>query len=203
VITDKLLKAPVYVNILIVLALLFIVGWLTLLWIDTYTNHNKAVVVPDVRGLQIEEAEPYFSKNLLRYVIIDSVYSKAATPGAIVDIIPDANTKVKKNRIVYVTVNAKSEETAPVPEITDISYRQAYALLKSRGFQNVDLKYVSGEFRDLAIGVEYRGKMVKTGDRIPLASKISLVLSDGHIVAQGDSIKEDKPKIIGGNETWF
>lgn len=201
---DKIFKMPIYVHLLAIAVLSCLIIYIVLKGIDSYTNHNQAVYVPDVRGLQIEDAAPFLEQNMLRYEIADSIFSKEVTPGAIVDLMPEANAKVKKNRIVYITVNAKTEETAPIPDIADISFRQAYALLRARGFMDVEYKYVSGEYRDLTIGVEYGGQIIGTGTRVPLTAKLILVISDGNILQQeGDSLKEDNIEIIGGDESWF
>ncbi|MDR1381095.1 MAG: PASTA domain-containing protein [Tannerella sp.] len=200
----KIFKKPVYVHLLVMAALLCLIIYIVLKNIDSYTNHNQAVTVPDVRGLQIEDAAPFFEQNRLRYVIVDSIFSKETKPGAIVDLLPEANSRVKKNRIVYVTVNAKTEETAPIPDITDISFRQAYALLRARGFIDVEHKYVSGEYRDLTLGVEYGGQMIIDGTRVPLNAKLILVVSDGNITPlDSASMREDSIEIIGGDESWF
>jgi beta-lactam-binding protein with PASTA domain len=201
---DKIFKMPVCVHLLAIALLSCLLVYIVLENIDSYTNHNQAVNVPDVRGLQVEEAAPFFGQNRLRYVVIDSVFSKEAKPGAIVDLLPEANSKVKKNRIVYVTVNAKTEETAPVPDITDISFRQAYALLRARGFVDVEHKYVSGEYRDLTLGVEYEGRQIGSGTRVPLTGKLVLVVSDGNVMPHdGASRQGDSIEIIGGDESWF
>ena len=201
---DKIFTLPVYVHLLAISVVACITVYIVLKSIDSYTNHNQAVFVPDIRGLQIEDAVPFLEQKLLQYKIIDSIYSSDVMPGAIVEMIPEANSKVKKNRTIYITVNAKTEETAPIPEIEDISYRQAYALLKARGFIDVELKYVTGEFLDLAIGVEYGGNMVNSGTRIPLTAKLILVISDGNIlINDGDSIAEEVPEIISVDESWF
>lgn len=201
---NKIFELPVYIHLLAVIAAFCIIIYAVLKGIDGYTNHNQAVYVPDVRGLQIEDAEPFLEQNMLRYVIVDSIYSKDVTPGAIIELMPEANSKVKKNRIVYITVNAKTEETAIIPEITDISFRQAYALLRARGFMDVEWKYVTGEYRDLTIGVEYGGQMINSGTRVPLTAKLILVISDGNIIPnEGDSATIEKPEIIGGDESWF
>lgn len=201
---NKIFQLPVYIHLLAVIMTCCIVIYVVLKGIDGYTNHNQAVHVPDVRGLQVEDAAPFLEQNLLRYVIIDSIYSKEVTPGAIVELLPEANSKVKKNRIVYLTVNAKTEETAIIPEITDISFRQAYALLRARGFMDVEWKYVSGEYRDLTIGVEYGGQMINSGTRVPLTAKLILVISDGYVIPhEADSVTIEKPEIIGGDESWF
>jgi beta-lactam-binding protein with PASTA domain len=169
--------------------------------IDSYTNHNQGVRIPDVRGLQIEDAAPFFKQNKLRYVIVDSIFSKETAPGAIIELLPEANSKVKKNRIVSITINAKTEETVPVPDITELSFRQAAALLMARGFIDVEHKYVSGEYRDLTIGVEYEGQMINSGTRVPLTAKLVLVISDGNIILNDST--ENNVEIIGDDENWF
>ena len=201
---DKFFKLPIYIHLLIMAVAACLIVYFTLKSIDAYTNHDQAVYVPDIKGLQIEDAEPFLTNNQLYYAIIDSIYSKEWAPGAIVDLSPEANSKVKKNRIISITINAKTEETAPVPEIDDLSYRQAYALLKAHGFANVEMKYVSGEFRDLAVGVEYGGQLVSSGTRVPLDATLILVISDGDILPmEEDSTAVANPNIIDGRESWF
>jgi hypothetical protein len=197
----KIFRLPVYVHLLVIFLLSCLILYVVLKSIDSYTNHNQGVKVPDVRGLQIEDAAPFFERNKLRYAIVDSVFSKATNPGAIVDLLPEANSKVKKNRIVSVTVNAKTEKTVPVPDIAELSFRQASALLRALGFIDVEYKYVSGEYRDLALGVEYEGQMINSGIRVPLTAKLVLIISDGNIMP--DDSAENNIEIISGDETWF
>jgi hypothetical protein len=197
----KIFRLPVYVHLLAIFIFSCLILYIVLKSIDSYTNHNQGVKVPDVRGLQIEDAAPFFEQNRLRYVIVDSIFSKETVPGAIVELLPEANSKVKKNRIVYVTVNAKTEETAIIPDVTDLSFRQAAALLMARGFVDVEHKYVSGEYRDLTLGVEYEGRMINSNMRVPLTAKLVLVISDGNILPS-DSAENDV-EIIVGDESWF
>lgn len=196
---------PIYVHLLVIGMLLCIIIYIVLKSIDSYTNHNQAVYVPDVRGLQIEDAAPFFEQNMLLYAVVDSIFSKDVTPGAIVELRPEANAKVKKNRVVDVIVNAKTEETISVPDVADISFRQAYALLRARGFTDIEYKYVAGEYRDLTVGVEYGGRIIGTGVRVPLTAKLILVISDGYVIPQdSDAImKEEQIQIIEGDESWF
>ena len=120
---DKILKLPVYVHLLAIATVACIVVYIVIKSIDSYTNHDQGVYVPDVRGLQIEEAAPFLENSLLQYDIIDSIYSKEVAPGAIVELIPEAESKVKKNRTIYITINAKSEETIAIPRVDSISYQ--------------------------------------------------------------------------------
>ncbi len=58
----RILKNPFVISL--VLAVLIVWGLIygTLVWLESYTRHNEAVVVPDVKGLTIEKAEPFFYK---------------------------------------------------------------------------------------------------------------------------------------------
>ena len=200
----KIFTLPVYIHLLAVIVLSFFVVYTVLKFIDSYTNHNQAVLVPDIRNLQIEDAAPVLEQKLLRYTIVDSIYTKEKAPGAIIDLTPEVNSKVKKNRIIYITINAQSEESKTIPDLTFISYRQAYAYLKSLGFKDVEEKYVSGEYRDLTVGVEYKGALVASGTRVPLSAKLILVISDGNIEPENseNTIEENKEQ-VEGVENWF
>ena len=88
-------------------------------WLSSYTRHNEAVVVPDVRGLKVEEAAEYFDRSNLRYNVIDSVFSNDVPAGAIVEMIPEAGAKVKDGRIVFITINASTTQMAPMPNVQD------------------------------------------------------------------------------------
>lgn len=181
--------------------LLFVV----LKWLDQYTHHNEAVVVPDVKGLELDEAAAFLHNNHLRYNVIDSVYSKDVAPGSVVELVPAAGSKVKEGRIVFVTINAMTAQMAIIPEVEDLSFRQAYALLKSRGFTTIEIKYVPGLYKDLAIAVEVNGEEIPYGDRIHLTAPLTLTVSSGDAFPP-DSLELDSIPIEPLNsdiESWF
>lgn len=203
---SKLIKNPIVLNLLaaVILTIAIIMG--TLSWLDTYTRHNEAVVVPDVKGLTVEKAEEFFTSNNLRYNVVDSVYSKDVAPGAILEIRPSAGSKVKEESIVYITVNAKTSQMAILPEVADLSFRQAYALLKASGFTRVEIVYQPGEYKDLAIGVETNGTPIEAGKYVPLTAPLELLVSNGEKELPeelNDSIPEGEPLLDADVETWF
>ena len=201
---NRIFQLPVFIHLLAVIVVSFLVGYGILKYVDRYTNHNQAVYVPDVRGLQIEDATPFLEQNSLRYTIVDSIYTKEKTPGAIVELMPEANSKVKKNRILSITINAKTEETAPIPEVADLSLRQAYSDVKALGFKYVDMKYVSGEYYNLTVGIEYEGMLVGSGTRMPLSAKLILVLQDGNITPlDTEGAGEEKKEPVKSDGSWF
>ncbi len=203
----KIIKNPFVVSLLLTIMIVCGLIYGTLLWLDSYTRHNEAVVVPDVKGLTIEQAVPLLNKKGIRYNIIDSVFSKDVEPGAIVEVVPNPGSKVKQGRIVFVTINANTSQMAAIPEVEDLSFRQAYALLRSLGFSSVEVKYVPGDYKDLAIGVERNRQMLEPGIYIPLKAHLVLVISSGEAVP--DSMALDSLNVLpiepldSEEENWF
>lgn len=76
----KLIKNPYVLNLLLAVVVACALVFGTLKWLDSYTRHNEAVVVPDVKGLGMEEAAEFFKNSNLRYNVIDSVFSKDVKP---------------------------------------------------------------------------------------------------------------------------
>lgn len=178
-ILEWFMRLPVVVHIFFAALALWLLSFTVLKSLDVYTRHNQSIIVPDVKGQTPEEADREIRKIGLRYTVIDSIYSKETAPGAIVEVVPAVGSRVKKDRILYLTINARTAQMGLVPDVTDLSMRQAFALLQSHGFTSIDVVYVSGSYRDLALGVQLRGKTLKAGDRAPLAAKIVLRVSDG------------------------
>ncbi|MDD2437597.1 MAG: PASTA domain-containing protein [Massilibacteroides sp.] len=201
----KLIKNPFFVNFLLMLAVLLLVLFGTLKWLSHYTRHNEVVLVPDVKGLTIEDAASFFENNGLRYHIIDSVFSKDVAPGTIVELTPNVGSKVKEGRIVFVTLNALTSQVETIPDVEDMSFRQAYALLRARGFDAVEIKYVPGDFKDLAIAVELRGRVLKAGEKVPLTSPLVLKVSNGEDELLEDSLNLEEPvkPLNSEDENWF
>lgn len=197
-----MIKHPIVINLLlaVVITIAVIIG--VLAWLDHYTRHNQAVVVPDVKGLTVGEAAPFFESNGLRYNVIDSVFSKDVAPGSIVELVPSAGSKVKEGRIVFVTVNALTSQAAAVPEVEDLSFRQAYALLKAAGFTRIEIVYLPGEYKDLAIGIRTNDKILQAGELVPLTAPLELLVSNGEPEEMPtDSIDTDT--LVESGEDWF
>ena len=200
----KLIKNPYVLNLLLAVVVTCGLIYGTLKWLDKYTRHNEAVVVPDVKGLKMEEAAEFFKNSNLRYNVIDSVFSKEVEPGAIVELVPSAGSKVKEGRIVFITVNALTSQMATIPEVEDLSFCQAYALLKARGFEKIEIEYVPGDFKDLAVSVELRGRTLEKGEHVPLTAPLVLKVSSGEAELPVDSLSNMPVESLDSEEeNWF
>jgi len=119
-----------------------------------------------------------------------------------------AGSKVKEGRIVFVTVNALTSQMATIPEVEDLSFRQAYAILRARGFEKIEIEYVPGDFKDLALGVELHGRVLQKGEHVPLTAPLVLKVSSGDAEMPVDSLglpDDSVPveSLDSEEENWF
>lgn len=170
-----------YVLKRLLLAIIIVVGLalITLYAIDFYTHHGESEVVPDLRGLYVDEAENMLANHGLFPAIIDSVFNKDKKLGTIIEQIPGPNSTVKRNRPIYLIINSRQIRKIPLPDLTDISFRQATAMVKAIGLNVSNVEYKPSEYKDLVIDVKYNGLSVSPGMRIPEGSMLILVVGSG------------------------
>jgi len=168
-----------------------------LIWIATvvlgfYTHHNQEIIVPDLKGLNIEELNNNLPKLHLKYEIIDSVYDSKREKGTVISQDPYANSKVKNGRVIYVTVIAKVPEQTAMPDLTDLTLRQAIAVLETYGLKVGKLEYVPDIAHNAVLKQKYKGKIIEQGIMIKKGSFIDLILGKGK-----DEEKTSVPFLLG------
>ncbi|GHT47655.1 PASTA domain-containing protein [Bacteroidia bacterium] len=197
------LFANIYIkNIGIAIVILIVLIFIVLQWLNVYTHHGKQVTVPDVKGLQVEQAAPFLEQKSLHYVVVDSIYAKNQAPGSILETVPPIGTNVKEGRTIYLTVNADTAQLLTVPAVMDMSQRQASAMLLSLGFESVQIRTVSGAYKDLVVGLETAsGQTVEAGSRIPANTTLNLLVSSG----EADISLPDSAEVIteDSEESWY
>lgn len=166
-------------NVLIAIGIIIAISWITLISIDFYTHHGESEVIPDLRGSYVEEAQVLLAKKGLYPVVIDSVYVRDKKLGTIIDQIPAPNSAVKTNRPVYIIINSRKVKQVTLPEINDVSYRQADAMLQSVGLSVANVEYAPSEYKDLVSEVKFHGRTILPGTRVPEGSALVLVVGNG------------------------
>ena len=141
-----------------------------------YTDHGESIEIPNLRGKTTAEVSEILNKIDLRYQIRDSVYSHETAPGTVLDHFPKAGMKVKENRTIFITLCAISQEKIPMPQLTDISYRQAINIIESSGLIAGKVEYKPSEFPNLVLEQKSEGREIPVGEIIPKGSVIDLVL---------------------------
>ncbi len=149
-------------------------------WLRSYTQHGVEVEVPNICGMYTTEAEIMLAEQHLHIQVIDSTYSNKVPLGSIVEQTPQAGAKAKHGRSIYVIVNAKMHRMIPMPELKDMSHRQAQATLQALGFVVDTVLYEPSEFRGLVLDVRQAGAPVVAGTRIMEGTKLQLVIGQGN-----------------------
>lgn len=149
--------------------------------LDVYTRHGEAVVVPDVKGLSLPEAQKMFADRGLNCVVADSNYVKTLPAGCILDYNPTAGQRVKEGRMVYLTINTLDVPLQVVPDVADnSSVRQAEARLLAAGFRLTSNDSIPGE-KDWVYAVKYRGDSLGIGAKVPVGAVLTLVIGNGRV----------------------
>jgi beta-lactam-binding protein with PASTA domain len=189
---EILKNKKLYINITI-MAILGIAILLTAVYsLNSFTRHGKTITVPDFTGYYYNELEgqPEFSK--FRFAIIDSIYDSSKEKGSIVSQDPKADSKVKEGRHIYLTVVALNPETIGMPNLVDLSLRNASSILETYGLKINKLSYVPDIAKNAVVEQKYRGESIEPGTQIIKGSGIELVLGLG---TENDYIKV--PLLIG------
>lgn len=188
-------------RILLHIGLMFLVaiviGWLAMMWLDVWTRHDDTIVVPTVKSLTYDDATRRLSEEGLVAVLSDSVYDKSTRPGTVIDQNPKVGTVVKEGREIYLTINAFSPKMVTIPTLTDISVRQAKSILEGLEIKNIVEKRIPSDFKDLVLGVYYKGHRLSPGARVPVNATVELEVGQGvnDTIVADDSIGEASDSI--------
>lgn len=150
-----------------------------LISLKAYTRHNDVIVVPDVVSLTPGEAAVFLEKRGLRYKVIDSMYVRTKLRGSILEQRPKAGSRVKNNRFVFLTINARTDELVSLPDVKDFSQRQAVATLEGMEIKVGGIEYLPSEFRDLVLDVRFMGRSITAGYKLPKGSSVTLTVGQG------------------------
>ena len=165
----------------VALSLVIGVGLIILLiiWLNIYTRHGQSRPVPEVRGLTLNEARAVVFKNKMRSIVIDSVYSSFVPRGCIAEQIPLPGHRVKRGRMIQLTINAFNPEMVAVPDLVGLPRRQALSLIETSGLQTGQLNYVPDLTIDFVLKQTIHGREVVPGDSVQKGMVIDLVLGKG------------------------
>ena len=167
-----------FVTINLALALIVAIALFMIVigWLKGYTLHGNEVTIPSVTGMSCEEAEIVLQGSGLYLVVVDSTFSNKAPLGTIVEQTPPADSHAKPNRPVYVVMNARTKRLIPLPELHDVSYRQAEATLRSIGLKVGDVTYEPSLYPDNVLDVRDGQTSLEAGVRLPEGSSVTLVV---------------------------
>jgi len=149
-------------------------------WLDSYTNHGNTITVPDLRSMPFKRAETFLKDKSLRVKVADSsIFDISKPPGVVIEQDPAPGDKVKDNRTVYVSITRSAPPKIKFPDLEDVSYRQAEAMLNSYGLRTGKIVYKPDLCKNCVLSAGLNGRIINKGEELDKGSVIDLILGDG------------------------
>ena len=189
---DKLLKKPLWVNILAGIGLvlvLLIVFFFSLGWI---TGNGKTEKVPNVIGLDVTAAEKNIKALGFDIVLQDSIYVDTLARNSILRQTPEADEVVKKGRTIFLTVNRVIAPQVDMPNLIGFSLKSAQTYLKVLGLRMGTINFVADRNKNVIVEQFLGNAPIAPGTKIVSGTLINFTVGDG-----GASLGMEVPDLIG------
>jgi len=156
--------------------------------LSSYTRHGTEVVMPDFIGMSsqellkmeyVSELNSELKEGVYKdYVIIisDYIYDRNTPPGTVLKQDPHVGEMVKKGRKVYVTVASNMPPKVIMPQLQDISLRQAEIMLKAIGLECGQVIFKPSPYENAVLEQLYKGRAITPGTEISAGETITLVV---------------------------
>jgi beta-lactam-binding protein with PASTA domain len=158
--------------------------WIVMKSLSWYTKHNDYIIVPDYRGMYFTDVKSNPENSNYQFKVIDSIFEVDKPKGAVLSQDPFPGSKVKKNRMVYLTITSLVPEKTNMPELRDLTLRQAQSMLESSGLKLGRLLYIKSFDEDAVQNQLYKGRTIKAGTELDKGSVISLQVGMGAKAAE-------------------
>ncbi len=174
-------KGKFYKHLLIAIVLTVALFWISLKALSIYTRHGDVYLVPDFTGKTVEQLKEEGFNQYFDFQVIDSVYDDSKPRGSVFMQNPEAGSKVKQGRHLYLTVVASMPEKVIMPNLKNLSLRQALVSLDLSGLRVGHLEYVDYFARNAVIDQLVDEEPVEAGTELNRGTLVSLVLGKGEM----------------------
>lgn len=181
----KKMKAPrfvkdkwFYISVAVVIILIVIAIEMVFSRLDQFTRHGEEMVVPDLVGMNYEEAQEKYG-DIFHFQLVDSVYVRNFPEGAVYQQNPKSGLKMKKGRNMYIVRTTVSPEIVKMPNLKNLSLRQAMVRLNSVGLKINKLVFVEYFARNAVVGQLIDGKTVAPNDDVAKGTAVTLEVGLG------------------------
>ncbi|MES2646573.1 MAG: PASTA domain-containing protein [Bacteroidota bacterium] len=167
------------VNLLLAIALLFLLVFSMLWALGIITRHGDYEKVPVVTGKNFSEAIKLLESKGFSAEVQDSLWKEDIDPLTVIRQSPEADEMVKKHRHIYLTINRSQPPLIDIPNMVGLSFRNAELYLKQLGLKLGDTTRKPDIAKDAVLEQLYNGKPISPATRLFQGSTISFVLGSG------------------------
>lgn len=170
---------PFVKDLVIAVVVSFVALIIIMLGLRFFTNHGKEYEVPDFLGYNMDQIKLYQQDSNeydFELTINDSVFEPGKKGGIVVSQDPPSGMKVKKGRKIYLSVTMLVPPKVEMPNLIDLSLRQAINMLESNNLTLGQVIYKESKFPNAVLEQRYKGRIIQEGKKIPYQSKITLIV---------------------------
>lgn len=167
------------INLILILLIVYLLTWVANSWLNKYTRHGQSLALPNLKGVNIDEAIDILDQKKLRYVITDTVFFDNMPKLAVVEQNPSANSNVKEGRIIYLSINSSTGATVLMPNLINASLRYAETVLTGLNLRLGDVIYKPDIAQNAVLDQLYKGQSIQPNAKVPKGAAINLVVGDG------------------------
>ncbi|MEZ5045687.1 MAG: PASTA domain-containing protein [Chitinophagaceae bacterium] len=158
--------------------------------LNKITNHGLETKVPNMVGKNLKVVMQEL-KDLGFQVNVDSTYKSYRDPLEVLFQEPEVGSIVKVGRTIFLTVNKKAIPSISMPNLVNLSFRNALLTMQSYRLAMGDTIYKPDVAAGAVLEMLINGHHLNPGTPIPYGSKIDLV------VGEGLTEERDVPNLIG------
>ena len=144
-----------------------------------FTLHGKEYDIPNLQGLNSEQLENFKKDSNafdFKIVINDSVFIPNKEGGTVLSQDPLPSNKAKNGRKIYLSIVAWNSPQIEMPNLVDLSFRQAENLLISNDLKLGQVIYKASKYPNAVLEQRYNGRIVEAGTMVPYQAKITLIV---------------------------
>ncbi len=143
------------------------------------TKHGEYLTVPKVLNQSTKESIKLLESKGFTVVVQDSVYVDTAKLGTVLKQFPEANSTVKVNRVVMLTVNRVTLPMVDMPNLIGKSQDYATEIISRSHLTLGDTIFVPSFMMGAVVKQSYKGAEVTPASKIPWGSKIDIEIGSG------------------------
>jgi beta-lactam-binding protein with PASTA domain len=164
-------------HILLAIGIFIVICVVALFVLSAYTRHGTEVMMPNFIGMDSQELlnKDEVSKDYI-IVVSDYLFDKKTAPGTVLKQDPHVGEMVKKGRKVYLTVASGTPPKVIMPQLQDVSLRQAEIMLKAIGLELGPVIYKPSPYENAVLEQTYKGRVINPGTEISMGETIVLIV---------------------------
>lgn len=163
-------------HLLAAVALTVVILVIVVFSLRLFTRHGREFEMPSFIGQSAEDLTQRGRAEGFVFVVSEHLYEEGKEPGSVLKQDPAPGEKVKKGRKVYLTVATDEPPTIKMPELHDVSLRQAQIMLEAQGLVLSNVIEKPSPYENAVLEVLYRGHAIAAGTDIKMGEKITLVI---------------------------